>query len=81
MITPNEHIHEISIDDTFLNKVVIEPQKEMLGRETIKKQNVAIRTGLENGNSQICFFFPSGGVQIFVEMLSYFQNSFNLGLL
>lgn len=60
MITPNEHIHEISIDDTFLNKVVIEPQKEMLGRETIKKQNVAIRTGLENGNSQICFFSPQG---------------------
>lgn len=65
MITPNEHIHYISIEDTFLNKVVIDPQKEMLGRETIKKQNVAIRIGLESGYSQICFFSPQGKSKYF----------------
>lgn len=64
MITPNEHIHYISIEDTFLNKV-IDPQKEMLGRETIKKQNVAIRIGLESGYSQICFFSPQGESKYF----------------
>lgn len=81
MITPNEHIHYVSIENTFLNRVVIDPQKEIPGRETIKKQNVAIRIGLESGDSQICFFFPSGGVHIFLGMLSCFQHSFNFELL
>lgn len=81
MITPNEHIHYVSIENTFLNRVVIDPQKEIPGRETIKKQNVAIRIGLESGDSQICFLCPSGGVQIFLGMLSCFQNSFKFKLL